>query len=267
MHDGPLGPEPLSAMSAEGNVMQGAKARAYIGTSGWNYDLWREAFYEGRPKAHWLSVCARHFPAIEVNATFSRLQRPETFQRWRDQTPAGFRFAIQANRYLTHNKKLVEPLPAVILERSRASGLGAKLAVVLWQLPHNLHRNLEKLEGFARALRRWRSVRHAIEFRHPSWFDAEVAACLQQHRVAVCQSDAADWPMWDAVTTDLVYVRLHGHGATHASGYGDAELRRWAGRARRWLREGRDVHLYFDNDALGHAPRNALRLIELLQPL
>jgi uncharacterized protein YecE (DUF72 family) len=239
-------------------------ARAFVGTSGWNYEIWRDAFYDGQPRAHWLALCAQRFSAIEINATFSRLQRRETFQRWRDETPASFRFAIKANRYLTHNKKLLEPLPAVVLERSRAAGLGAKLAVVLWQLPHNLHRNFDKLERFARALQRWRSVRHAIEFRHESWFDKDVAHALKVHRIAVCQSDATDWPRWDAVTTDLVYVRLHGRTGTHASGYSDAELRRWARRARRWQREGREVHVYFDDDPLGYAPRNAMRLIELI---
>jgi uncharacterized protein YecE (DUF72 family) len=138
--------------------------------------------------------------------------------------------------------------------------------VVLWQLPHDLHRNLAKLEGLVRALKRRRSVRHAIEFRHPSWFDDEVTACLQKHRLAVCQSDAADWPMWNVVTTDLVYVRLHGQAATYSSGYSESELRSWARRVRRWQREGRDVHVYFDNGALGHAPRNASRLIELIAP-
>jgi uncharacterized protein YecE (DUF72 family) len=108
-------------------------------------------------------------------------------------------------------------------------------------------------------------VRHAIEFRHESWFDAEVAALLAEHRIAVCQSDAADWPVWNAVTTDLVYVRLHGHLATYASAYSEAELRAWARRIGRWLRERRDVHVYFDNDAFAHAPRNATRLIALLQ--
>jgi uncharacterized protein YecE (DUF72 family) len=92
-----------------------------------------------------------------------------------------------------------------------------------------------------------------------------VAACLAAHRIAVCQSDAADWPCWDAVTTDLVYVRLHGHAVTYASGYADAALRARARKARRWMREGRDVHVYFDNDAEGEAPRNALRLIALLR--
>jgi uncharacterized protein YecE (DUF72 family) len=240
------------------------RGRAYVGTTGWNHDAWRDAFYGRRPKSQWLSLCAQRFSGIEVDATFHRLQRRETFQRWRAQTPPDFCFAIRANRYLTHNKKLLEPLSAVVLERSRASGLGAKLAVVLWQLPRTLYRNLVKLEDFARALHRWRGVRHAVEFRHESWFEPDVAACLKRHRIAVCQSVAADWPMWQAVTTDLVYVRLDGHAATAASGYSEAQLRTWARRVRRWQREGREVHVYFESDASGHAPANALRLIELI---
>jgi len=238
---------------------------AYIGTSGWDYDAWREPFYGERPTKDWLRFCATRFTAIEVNATFYRLQSVEIFRRWRDETPAAFRFAIKAHRYLTHNRKLNDPLPPIRLERTRAAGLGAKLAVVAWQLPHNLHRNLERIEGFARALRHWRRVRHAVEFRHVSWFDDEVGACLREHRIAVCQSDAADWPMWEAVTTDLVYVRLHGHEVTYASAYSEIELRAWARKVRRWTGEGRDVHVYFDNDAFGHAPRNAQRLIALVR--
>jgi uncharacterized protein YecE (DUF72 family) len=238
---------------------------AYIGTSGWNYEIWRELFYEGRPAREWLHYCAARFSAIEVNATFYRLQGVETFRRWRNETPADFRFAIKAHRYLTHNKKLSDPLPAIRLERERASGLSGKLAAVVWQLPHNLHRNVERLEGFARALRCWRRARHAIEFRHVSWFDEQVAACLRTHRIAVCQSDAADWPLWDAVTTDLVYVRLHGHELTYASCYPESALRTWADKVCRWTSEGRDVHVYFDNDAYGDAPWNAMRLIELVR--
>jgi uncharacterized protein YecE (DUF72 family) len=104
-----------------------------------------------------------------------------------------------------------------------------------------------------------------MEFRHPSWFTDEVANCLRAHRIAACQSDAADWPLWDVVTTDLIYVRLHGHEATYASAYPESELRAWARKIRRWQREGRDVHVYFDNDAWGHAPRNAQRLLALLR--
>ncbi len=237
---------------------------AYIGTSGWNYDSWRDDFYRGLPRKNWLGFCADRFSGIEVNATFYRLQSRETFRRWRDETPADFRFAIKGNRFLTHNKKLADPLPAIRLERDRARGLGDKLAVVVWQLPERFHKHMERLQGFADALKHWRAVRHAIEFRHESWFDAEVAECLRAHRIGACQSDAADWPMWNAVTTDMVYVRLHGHTITYASEYGTKELRQWAKRVRRWLKEDRDVHVYFDNDVLGAAPRNALELIGLL---
>jgi uncharacterized protein YecE (DUF72 family) len=240
------------------------RGRAYVGTSGWNYDAWRDGFYRSLPKKDWLRFCAQRFTGIEVNATFYRLQSEETFRRWRRETPAEFRFAIKAHRYLTHNKKLKDPLPAIALERDRASGLGTKLGAVVWQLPPNLHKNLERLTSFARALGKWTRPRHAIEFRHESWFDDDVAACLRRHHLAVCQSDAADWPLWDAVTTDFVYVRLHGHTLTYASNYSKPQIDAWAARVKRWLREGRDVHLYFDNDALGHAPRNALRLIERL---
>ena len=233
----------------------------YIGTSGWNYDSWRADFYRGLARRRWLAFCAERFTGIEVNATFYRLQDKNTFRRWRDETPADFRFALKGNRFLTHDKKLIDPLPGIRLERERAKALGDKLAAVIWQLPERFHKNLERLEGFARALKNWRTVRHALEFRHASWFDDEVAACLRAHRLAVCQSDAADWPLWDAVTTDLVYVRLHGHTATYASSYRAAELGQWARRIRRWLKQGRDVHVYFDNDARGAAPRNALELI------
>jgi uncharacterized protein YecE (DUF72 family) len=238
--------------------------RLYLGTSGWNYEEWRESFYHGIPKARWLAFCARQFTAIEVNATFYRLQSRDTYRRWRDETPPEFRFAVKAHRYLTHNKKLREPRPTITLERERASALGRKLAAVLWQLPANLHKDLEKLEGFAGALARWRSARHAIEFRHSSWFDDEVADVLRKHRLAVCQSDAADWPLWDAVTADLVYVRLHGHTQTYASSYSEAQLDDWAHRVRLWRGEGRDAHVYFDNDAFGHAPRNARGLLARL---
>ena len=237
--------------------------QVYIGTSGWNYDSWRDDFYRGIPRKNWLRFCAEHFNSIEVNASFYRLQSKETFRRWHDATPADFRFAIKGNRFLTHNKKLADPLPAIRLERDHARSLGEKLAAVIWQLPRPFRKNMERLQLFARALESWPRARHAIEFRHDSWFDDEVAACLRTHHIAVCQSDAADWPLWDAVTTDMVYVRLHGHAVTYASAYGTRELGQWAKRIHRWLKQGRNVHVYFDNDALAAAPQNAQALAAL----
>ncbi|MFQ5993757.1 MAG: DUF72 domain-containing protein [Acidiferrobacterales bacterium] len=239
-------------------------ARAYIGTSGWNYKSWKETFYSGIPQKDWLHFCAQQFTGLEINSTFYRLQNTSTFERWRDQTPTDFRFAIKGNRFLTHNKKLADPIPSIRLERERAQALGKKLAVVLWQTPGYLRKSMDKLVGFARALAHWPEVRHSVEFRHPSWFDEQVADCLHEHGVAACLSDAADWPMWDRVTTDLAYVRLHGHTRTYVSAYSTQSLKRWAARAQMWREQGREVHVYFDNDAEGAAPRDATRLIELV---
>jgi uncharacterized protein YecE (DUF72 family) len=239
--------------------------KAYIGTSGWNYKSWREDFYADTPQKQWLRFCAERFTAIEVNATFYRLQPQSTFEKWRDETPHGFPFAIKGHRYVTHNKKLLEVEEPVIRCRDSASPLGKRLAALVWQLPAFLKKNIERLEQFLKTLRHWETTRHAIEFRHKSWFDDEVAECLKHHAVAVCMSDAPDWPMWDRVTTDLVYVRLHGHTRKYASNYSKQSLKNWVSRIRIWLRENRDVHVYFDNDAEGAAPRNALTLLELLR--
>jgi uncharacterized protein YecE (DUF72 family) len=237
--------------------------RTFIGTSGWNYAEWQENFYGGIPHREWLAFYARHFNAVEVNATFYHHQRISTFEHWREQTPAGFVFAIKGHRYLTHIKRLAET-SSLALSRDAAAGLGDKLAVVLWQTPRSLHKDLARLEGFAQALAAWPQARHVLEFRHASWFDAEVADCLQRHRLGNCLSDAADWPLWDAVTTDLAYVRLHGHTDTYASAYDQGELKHWAGRVRAWQAEGRGVHVYFDNTVSGAALENALQLKEML---
>ena len=149
--------------------------------------------------------------------------------------------------------------------RDAASPLGKRLAAVVWQLPAAFKKNIERLEKFLQTLRHWKSTRHAIEFRHETWFDDEVAECLTKHAIAVCMSDAPDWPMWHRVTTDVVYIRLHGHTRKYASSYSKLSLRKWATRVRRWLNENRDVHVYFDNDAEGAAPKNALTLLEMLR--
>jgi uncharacterized protein YecE (DUF72 family) len=239
--------------------------KTYIGTSGWNYKSWRDGFYGDTPRKQWLRFCAQRFTGIEVNGTFYRLQEKSTFEKWRDQTPERFRFAIKGHRYVTHNKKLLDLEESVIRCRESASPLGKRLAAVVWQLPAFLKKDTDRLEKFLDALRQWKSTRHAIEFRHKSWFDDEVTERLRRHAVAVCMSDAPDWPMWEEVTTDLVYIRLHGHTRKYASSYSKHSLRKWAARIRDWLDENRAVHTYFDNDAEGAAPQNALTLLEMLR--
>jgi uncharacterized protein YecE (DUF72 family) len=238
--------------------------KAYIGTSGWNYKSWRDGFYGNTAQKQWLRFCAERFTAIEVNGTFYNVPEKSTFKKWRDQTPEDFPFAIKGHRYVTHNKKLLEVEEPVIRCRDAASPLGNRLAAVIWQLPAFLKKDMKRLNRFVKILGRWKSTRHAIEFRHKSWFNYDVTKCLKARAVAVCMSDAPDWPMWQEITTDLIYIRLHGHTRKYASSYNKTSLKNWAARIRDWLDENRAVHVYFDNDAEGAAPRNALTLLELL---
>jgi uncharacterized protein YecE (DUF72 family) len=240
------------------------RGRLYIGLSGWSYDAWKGAFYQGVPRSRWLEHYAAHFPAVEVNGTFYREQRPNTLRGWAERTPDGFSFAIKGHKYLTHNLKLREPEEPFARQMASAAHLGPKLRAVVWQLPGSLHKDLARLRRFAALLASWPGVGQAMEFRHPSWFDDEVAAVLSEHGIAACISDAATWPRWDAVIAPLVYVRLHGSKATYVSAYGRQGLAPWAERARAWLDQGRTVHVYFDNTDGGAAVADGLDLIEML---
>jgi uncharacterized protein YecE (DUF72 family) len=170
---------------------------------------------------------------------------------------------VKGHRFVTHYKRLRDCEASIARLRDQASHLGDKLAAVVWQLPASFTIDHARLDGFLGALAGWR-VRHAIELRHRSWFIPEVATQLRDAGVAVCMSDAPDFPMWREVTADFVYVRLHGHTRKYASSYSATSLRSWAANARRWADDGRDVFVYFDNDAEGHAVRNTLALAGLV---
>jgi len=238
--------------------------RTFIGTSGWVYESWRQHLYEGIPRNQWLRHASRSFDTLEINGSFYTQIKPATYQRWRGEVPAGFRFALKGHRFVTHYKRLLDVDRSIALLRDQAIGLGAALTCVVWQLPAHFEANPARLESFLDALAAWPEVRHAIELRHRSWFSEEVAQLLATARVANCLSDAPDFPMWREITTDLVYVRLHGHTRKYASRYSRTLLNRWADDARGWNREGRDVYIYLDNDAEGHAVTDAMALRELV---
>jgi uncharacterized protein YecE (DUF72 family) len=239
----------------------GRGARILVGLSGWSYPAWKAHVYRGVPARRWLAHIAGLVDAVEINGSFYGQIKPETYRRWHDETPAGFRFAVKGHRFVTHYKRLRDCGDSIARLREPASALGDKLAGVIWQLPASFGLDLARLDDFVAALAaRWPETRHAIELRHRSWFVPEVATRLAAARIAVCQGDAPDFPMWRAVTTDLVYVRLHGHTRKYASSYSGPSLRRWADAIRAWQAEGRAVQLYFDNDAEGAAVRNAIAL-------
>jgi uncharacterized protein YecE (DUF72 family) len=236
-----------------------------IGTSGWNYKAWKDGFYAGVPQKSWLAHYASVFDTVEVNATFYRQLQEKTYRKWLESTPEGFTFAVKGNRYVTHIKRLKEPEESVLKQKDNIAPLQEKLSAVLWQLPANLEFSPERLKRLVQALDKWPQVGHALEARHQSWFVPEVEELLREHGLAVCQSDAPDWPRWDRVTADPVYIRLHGNRELYQSEYTDDELQAWAEKIRGWRADGLTVQVYFDNTDAGHAPDNAQRLRSLLQ--
>ncbi|HTK48964.1 MAG TPA: DUF72 domain-containing protein [Gemmatimonadaceae bacterium] len=272
--------------------MPRAEGRAWIGISGYDYKPWRGPFYPADlPARRWLEYASARFDSVELNGTFYSLKSPAVFERWVAETPArGFVFAVKGGRFITHNLKLRNADRA--LGNFFASGvlaLGRKTGPFLWQLPATYRFDAERMDAFMRLLprssraaeavalqhddrlRRGALVdaaanvryRHAFEVRHPSYFHEEFYALLREHRCAFVVADTAGkFPYAEEVTADFVYVRLHGSRELYASGYTDAELDDWARKVARWRRAGRDVYVYFDNDAKVHAPFDALRLAE-----
>lgn len=240
--------------------------KLYLGLSGWSYEAWKHGFYAGVPRKDWLRHYAGVFDAVEINSTFYGRQRDSTLIKWKDQTPPGFRFAVKANRFITHLKRLDVDEDSIVKARGQCGPLGAKASAVLWQFQANFHKDIERLKNFARMLRkRFRRLPHCLEFRHASWFDDETANLMREYGLVNVISDAADWPFWDAVTAGTAYVRLHGHSVTYHSRYSDDILGEYADKARAWLAEGRDVHVYFDNTDAGHAVEDALRLKRMFE--
>ena len=279
-----------------------------IGVSGWRYAPWRGKFYPQKlAQARELEYASRVFPSIELNGSFYSLQRPSSYAQWTQQTPPGFVFAVKGSRYITHMLRLrnVETAMANFF----ASGLfelGDKLGPLLWQFPPNMQFDAPLFESFFKLLPRTteaaaglalrrdrrlkgretlepdsnRRLRHAVEVRHASFADPAFIDLLRKHRVAWVVADTPrPWPLFEDVTADFVYIRLHGATELYKSRYTDKQLDRWAESIVAWseggrpadarliskeappARKSRDVYCYFDNTDKLHAPDNARELM------
>ncbi|MBK0393337.1 DUF72 domain-containing protein [Ramlibacter algicola] len=285
--------------------------KVWIGVSGWRYEPWRGNFYPtGLAQSRELHHASRQFNSIELNGSFYSLQRPGFYAQWAAQTPPGFLFAVKGGRYITHMLKLRNADTA--LGNFFASGvfaLGDKLGPILWQFPPQVRLNLDLFEQFFSALpkdttqaaqvARWRDqrlegrelldppvkmkLRHCVEVRHDSFVDAAFIALLRKYNVAWVVADTPrPWPLYEDVTADFVYMRLHGSTELYNSRYTPEEIERWAACIDAW-RQGRepadarlitrrspgqgkplDVYCYFDNTDKLHAPDNARELMALL---
>ena len=282
-----------------------------IGISGWRYAPWRGVFY---PKTltqnRELEFASRVLPTIEINGSFYSLQRPESYAAWYAATPPNFVFSVKGNRYITHILRLRDiEKPLANVFASGVFNLREKLGPFLWQFPPSFRYEPEQLEHFLNLLPRDtesalelarkreprmkgrarlaidknRQLHHAMEIRNQSFVDDSFVTLLRKYQVALVVADTAGkWPYQEDVTSDFMYLRLHGDKELYASGYTEAALDRWAMRIRAWStgaepsdakrisqtpasqRASRDIYCYFDNDIKVKAPFDAKRLIEKL---
>ncbi len=239
--------------------------RILIGTSGWSYDHWRGVFYPPEVRAgDRLRFYASRFPTVEIDGTFYRLPSETAVAAWRGAVPPGFVFAVKGSRLITHFRRLRNADDAIDTFMERMSSLGDALQVVLWQLPPTMPRDTEALDAFLSRI--GRGVRHAVEFRHRSWLDEETWEVLRAHGAAHVNVSSDTMPRDLTPTADFIYVRFHGT-ATYHGAYLQPSLEPWARFVRAQAADGRDAYVYFNNDAEGHAPRDAARLAGMLGDL
>ena len=240
-----------------------------MGTSGYNYPhWWNGIFYPSElPQRKWLEFYADYFETVELNVSFYRLPKKEVFEGWQKRTPKDFLFAVKGSRFITHIKRLKDCREPLTLLFEHASPLREKLGVVLWQLPPRFKFQKERLEGFCillSTLARSKLSRHAFEFRDESWLCREAFQILEEFKFAFCIAHGPGFPCLETVTSDYIYLRLHGGEVLYGSNYSDKELRGWAEKIQNWAEKGKTVFIYFNNDAFGFATKNALTLKRLL---
>jgi len=230
----------------------------YVGTSGYSYKEWKGSFYPTNlsPK-DMLAYYAERFKTVELNNTFYRLPKPNMIESWMAQVPKDFRFSVKASQGITHFRRLKDAAAATRTMLNVMSTFQDRLAAVLFRMPEDFEKDIERLETFLKALPA--DTRAVFEFRHPSWFDDEVLALLRSQNRVLCVSDRDEMPL-DHIdkTADWGYVRLR------RVNYSDADLKTWAKRikAQKW----KDTYVFFKHEDKGTGPKLAAQFHRLARP-
>ena len=239
--------------------------RIHVGIGGWTFEPWRGVFYPaGLTHKRELEYASRHLTSIEINGTYYSTFKPDSWAKWRDETPPGFVFAVKASRYCTNRKALADAGESI----TRFIGQGMvelrdRLGPINWQLMSGKKFDAEDIEGFLKLLPRevgGLPLRHALEVRHDSFKSEQFYDLARRHKVAICFADDDDFPEIDEPTADFTYARLMRTKEDVETGYTAAELGRWAKRAEDWARRG-DAFVYVISGAKVRAPAAAQALI------
>jgi uncharacterized protein YecE (DUF72 family) len=254
-----------------------------VGVGGWNFAPWRGVFFpKGLAQARELEYASRQLTSIEINGTYYSTQKPASFRRWHDETPADFVFSLKANRFATNRRILAEAGPSI--ERFINSGLAElrqKLGPILWQFAPTKKFEPGDFESFLSLLPKavdGLKLRHAIEVRHESFLNPSLIALARRFNIAIVFADSEKYPAIADVTADFTYARLQRTNEDVATGYSPSDIAAWLGHARAWekgevpkglprLGDGatskgkRDVFVYMISGAKVRNPAAAMALI------
>jgi uncharacterized protein YecE (DUF72 family) len=256
-----------------------------VGIGGWVFAPWRGTFYpKGLPQARELAHASSNITSIEINATFYRTQKPDSFRKWANETPDDFVFSLKGPQFASNRRVLAEAGPSI--ERFFESGvmeLKSKLGPIFWQMAPTKTFQPEDFEGFLALLPRQvndHAIRHAVEVRHKSFLTPDFIALLRKYSVAPVLVESEKHPLIADVTSDFVYARLQRTAEDVPTGYKPPALAAWAKRAQTFADGGapddlptitppkgkakRDIFIYMISGAKVRAPAAAMALIEKL---
>jgi len=226
-----------------------------VGTSGFQYPEWKGSFYpETLSTPKMLPYYAEHFPTTEINYSFHRVPAAKTLANWSAATPENFRFSFKAPQEITHVHRL-QPDDATFERFHDVLGtMGKKVGIVLFQLPPNLKKDLPRLQAFVDSLPP--GFKCAFEFRHPSWFDDEVFACLKSKNIALCIAES------EKLATPHVFTANYGYLRLRREDYAAKDIRRWRDEVLSHEAELEDAYIYFKHEDSGVGPKLAEQFME-----
>ncbi len=261
--------------------------KIHVGVGGWAYEAWDETFYpEKLAKKRQLEYAASKLTSIEINSTYYGPQKPQTFARWRDETPDGFIFSLKAPRFSTNRRVLAEAGDSI--EKFLTGGvteLKQKLGIINWQFMGTKKFDADDFAAFLKLLPKrvdGRTLRHAVEVRHESFGSPDFIALLREHQVAVVTAADGKFPQFADLTAPFAYLRIMGTQESEPLGYGASALDTWAARLKA-IAEGhrpeglkfvappvpdgavRDVFCYVISGYKTRNPAAAMALIERLK--
>jgi uncharacterized protein YecE (DUF72 family) len=255
----------MDAVEGVGKISPVVQPVIFVGTSGWTYDHWKGRFYpQGLPKSHWFEYYASRFSSVEVNATFYRTFKDQTYHTWRERAPQRFGYVLKVPQLITHRKYLVDVDQDIKGFCQSCALLGDKFEMVLLQVAPNMPYHPGHLQKALAAFPDPHRV--AVEFRRSEWLNPEIMAVLRAMGVAICNVDSPQQSIPDYLTSNRAYLRLHGRQRWYSYNYSSEELREIARLALNLVERGAErIYIFFNNDYEGYAPANAIALKGILR--